>query len=1113
MSINLDLNTSPYYDDFDPSKKYIQLLALPGRAEQAREFTQLQTIMLYLMRKLAATILKEGTIISGMSFTKETTNLTITPGQVYLEGIVHDFDGQTITVSNGGIENIGITLNKVIVTEEDDISLRDPAQGYENHGLPGSHRIQAIPVLTRNDSTAPVLYKFVDGTLQIDPIRADANADLLARRTFDESGNYKVFGLDLWCQSRDDITVTLNVDSGKAYILGYEISKSSSVKVVLDRATDTRLVQNEPKVFHTSTSTYLLNNTPVNTVTRVSATVQVSQTVTRGGSVGGQDLLPKSPVVQIVSVIQGGTTYTQGTDYQLVADSVDWSLSGVEPSIGTSYTVVWQYNKIMVLTTDYLVTYVNNSGVLSYYIDFSPAGDNPVDTTTFYVDYTFYMARKDLISLNRFGDIVVTKGQSNIPLFVNAPSISDPELLHLGTVYMAPNAAVGVANTYAITRLSMEDLQRIATRVEQIEYNQALTDLDRQAMSGQSPTTLKGILTDGFLGLSKADINHPSFNISFAFEEGALKLPPSSIKVNTPSINVGNSTTKTWGRLLTSMFTEAVATEQTYATGRMLVNPYSVFNQSATIKLTPEVDNWIDTTNITVENQTTSINVVHRWWYHGGDLWSETERYLFNNLKLDAGQSWTGWDSVSGTTTSSTSRTILDESIQFIRQRVVSIECFNLIANTDNLEVYFDGQKVIATPGAGSSAGTAVGTLKANSSGHVIGSFTIPANIRTGTREVSISNANNVAVAPYTASGRDRVVETNVLHTKVTVLPYDPLAQSFMFTKDQIVSSVGLYFSAKGTSNVIVQIRNTVNGYPGQIVYGEEVLAASVVNISSDGSLETKVSFADPIYCKSNTQYCVVVITDSAVTEMFIAELSKVDLVSGSFVSRQPYVQGTLFSSSNALTWTAHQTSDLKFRVYSCTFASSGVVEFDPITSLNVDRIVMFSEYLTPQSTGCKWEMKLNAGSYEPMENYKDVSPGLVVDSIQLRCTFTSNVDTSPIVSLDTLNIIGFLSSTSGSYISKNAVLSQNFTIVKQIFEAYIPAGCTVTPQFATDTTGTVWISPSSVVTEAVDGYYTRYTYTYTLGASATNFRSRLNMTSPSQIGRPKARKFMNIIS
>ncbi len=38
-------NTDPYWDDFNEDKKFLRMLFRPGRAVQARELTQLQTIV------------------------------------------------------------------------------------------------------------------------------------------------------------------------------------------------------------------------------------------------------------------------------------------------------------------------------------------------------------------------------------------------------------------------------------------------------------------------------------------------------------------------------------------------------------------------------------------------------------------------------------------------------------------------------------------------------------------------------------------------------------------------------------------------------------------------------------------------------------------------------------------------------------------------------------------------------------------------------------------------------------------------------------------------------------------------------------------------------------
>mgnify|MGYP000185350187 CR=1 FL=1 len=61
----LDLNTSPYYDDFNESKKFHRILFKPGYAVQARELTQLQTILQNQVNKFGDHIFKNGAIVSG----------------------------------------------------------------------------------------------------------------------------------------------------------------------------------------------------------------------------------------------------------------------------------------------------------------------------------------------------------------------------------------------------------------------------------------------------------------------------------------------------------------------------------------------------------------------------------------------------------------------------------------------------------------------------------------------------------------------------------------------------------------------------------------------------------------------------------------------------------------------------------------------------------------------------------------------------------------------------------------------------------------------------------------------------------------------------------------
>lgn len=94
----LNFNTDPYYDDFDPNKNYHRILFRPGRAVQARELTQLQTILQNQISNFADAIFEKNTPVSG-------GKVTINLGCFYLK-LFTEFEGSTI--------NPGDFLNKVI---------------------------------------------------------------------------------------------------------------------------------------------------------------------------------------------------------------------------------------------------------------------------------------------------------------------------------------------------------------------------------------------------------------------------------------------------------------------------------------------------------------------------------------------------------------------------------------------------------------------------------------------------------------------------------------------------------------------------------------------------------------------------------------------------------------------------------------------------------------------------------------------------------------------------------------------------------------------------------------------------------------------------------------
>jgi len=181
----------------------------------------------------------------------------------------------------------------------------------------------------------------------------------------------------------------------------------------------------------------------------------------------------------------------------------------------------------------------------------------------------------------------------------------------------------------------------------------------------------------------------------------------------------------------------------------------------------------------------------------------------------------------------------------------------------------------------------------------------------------------------------------------------DPLAQSFLVESagGTMLTSLEVYFKTKDSHiPVSVELRNMVNGYPGQLVMPFSVVTKNVedVNVSADGSVGTKFTFDSPVFLNESTEYCFVVYSNSNEYEAFISRMGEKDLATSQTISGQPYA-GSLFLSQNASTWTATQEDDLKFHIkyakFDTTKTASVVFENEalPVQPLQSNPIETFA--------------------------------------------------------------------------------------------------------------------------------------------------------------------------
>ena len=122
MGLTTDFNQSPYFDDFDETKNFYRTLFKPGVAVQARELTQLQTVLQNQIERFGNNILVDGTIIQGCNFT-EIKNLA------YVKILDLNTNGQPVSMSSyDGLKIVGATtgVKGVIQTFDDGLESQDP---------------------------------------------------------------------------------------------------------------------------------------------------------------------------------------------------------------------------------------------------------------------------------------------------------------------------------------------------------------------------------------------------------------------------------------------------------------------------------------------------------------------------------------------------------------------------------------------------------------------------------------------------------------------------------------------------------------------------------------------------------------------------------------------------------------------------------------------------------------------------------------------------------------------------------------------------------------------------------------------------------------------------
>jgi hypothetical protein len=380
-------NANPYYDDFDSSKNHMKVLFRPGRAIQARELTQISTILQYQMEQFGSHIFEDGAVVVGGAISESSINfarvststplgatnrsalvgekitdgnvtaevyhveagsglnsdpyeivyfqyttqgsfsagasinttgtdnagisfsivssdtvgdllpatgtdanlVTVADGVFFIDGYFVASSAQSLAVSNavtGGTDgtsefrnlslpsaSVGWSVSRSIVDDDDDVSLKDPSNGYANYNAPGADRYKVNLSLAQKEFSATLgdasgltfdnsdyveLLRMVSGTTTKKVKYTDyANLDeTFARRTYDESGNYTVNVPNIRVLNHGDVfepsdnanKFAVGIEPNKSYVSGYEIDTQSTVYLPVDKAKEKTITNDETLV-------------------------------------------------------------------------------------------------------------------------------------------------------------------------------------------------------------------------------------------------------------------------------------------------------------------------------------------------------------------------------------------------------------------------------------------------------------------------------------------------------------------------------------------------------------------------------------------------------------------------------------------------------------------------------------------------------------------------------------------------------------------------------------------------------------------------------------------------------------------------------------------------
>ncbi|GAB7080888.1 DUF4815 domain-containing protein [Megalodesulfovibrio paquesii] len=1030
-----DIQLEQYYDRFDPADHYSRVLFRADRTLQSAELNEVQRSLLDRVKGIGDAILSNGDIVRDcrVSINEATGEVVCESGALYLEGAVRGVPAATFFIPTTGTVAIGVYLRRRVVTEFEDPGLYNPAVGTRGEGEGGAARLQEETAwgYSTDGQTGDFypIYTVDNGALRAKepPPNLDSVTQALARYDRDSAGGtYIVSGL----------RTLMAAGSSEAGQQVYTVSEGRArvygypVELTVSR-----------RLTKAATPDLLA----VDSEPHLSAGPQAQRLVL--------DRYPVGAIQQIRITKESTETITHGgytgaadpLPHTSVVEILEVKQGGITYTPGADYRLTagkvdWSPAGLEPAPhSAYTVTYRHIAQAVAQDADLQGCTvEGAVANTQILVTYTQMLPRYDRLCLTRDGEFLWIDGVAS-EWNPQPPRVPD-DMLALATVHQTWDSARTVRND-GVKTVPMDDIAALNTRMDGILAEVAAQRLTADIITREAGAK-RGLWVDPCLG---DDMRDQGLAQTAAIVNGVITLPV--------GVDVVARMAQDVARPLALQATYVPVLEQLLRTGAMLVNPYSAFEPlPALVQLSPAIDRWTD-----VQTQ-----------------WASPVTELFNTGHFVPGNpNLTLVDQTSSTQ----AQVVAAEStrLQYLRQLAVGFQGAGFAAG-ETVDVTFDGLPVA--------------TAQADAAGALAGTFTIPANVPAGSKQVLFAGRGGSRGSAI-FSGQGQLTLQTLRNVTTTVLTWhDPLAQTFVLDAACQLAAVDVWFTAAGTSRVVVQIRETTVGMPNQTVLAEQILDPADLVL---GNNATRVEFPAPVMLQPGMEYALVVMCDDGVTALAIAELGKSDPWYSTWVTSQPYQVGVLLSSSNASTWTAHQDKDLTFRLLKAVFSEAsrlvplGQVEVDGATDL------MLMGVAEQPAAACRVEYAVTLPD-AAVVTLTDQQPARfaqpLTGALAVAARLSGSAQASPVLHPGAQLVAGVTAQTA-DYITRAVPAGQD-SRVRVILDAFLPAGAAVLASLGD---GEHWTPVPFLQSSPLDEGWQELTYEGTTGALLIRVKLELTGT------------------